>query len=135
MDGQAKGDGLMLGRTGRWATSLSNSAGLSKIIGGSTLACVSISLSLCLSDVSLSLSVHVQHSLSLFLSLFFSGAVKGGGGSQIVIANPLKCVVAMEIVAADVVVGAGGGYASERHRGQLSREFDHLLTVRVRGIQ
>lgn len=47
------------------------------------------------------------------------GRRREGGGLQVIVADPLESVVAVEIIAADVVCGVGGADPSERHRAQL----------------
>lgn len=43
------------------------------------------------------------------------GEIGQGEASQVIVANPLKSVVAMEIIATDVIVGGGGTDSSEGH--------------------
>lgn len=54
---------------------------------------------------------------------------------QVVVPDSLESVVAVEIVAADVICRVGNADPSEGHRAQLGREFDDLFTVRVGGVQ
>lgn len=70
------------------------------------------------------------------------GAGGGGGGLQVVIPDPLESVVAMEIIAADVVCRIGGADSSEGHGAQLGLHgiinsvFNLLLTlIYYRAIQ